>query len=83
MRQGSGRETWPNGDLYEGEWRGDLRHGRGALKSRGGWYRGDFAEGRKRGGGTMAFNNGAGYDGAWADNRFEGEGTYTWPDNRR
>lgn len=47
MRHGFGKERWPNGDLYEGEYQQDLFHGKGALKSRGGWYRGQFEKGVK------------------------------------
>ena len=33
--------------------------------------------------GQMNFNQGATYEGEWLNNRMHGEGTYTWPDNRR
>jgi hypothetical protein len=31
----------------------------------------------------MNFNSGSAYEGGWLANRFHGDGTYTWPDNRR
>jgi hypothetical protein len=29
LKHGSGKETWPNGDLYEGEFKLDVFHGKG------------------------------------------------------
>jgi len=37
----------------------------------------------KCGKGVMNFNSGASFEGLWEDNRFQGEGVYTWADNRR
>ena len=83
IKKGSGVFVNKEGDIYEGEYKNDMFEGKGALKSRGGWYRGTFVQGEKCGKGVMNFNSGAGYDGEWAHNRFEGEGTYLWPDNKR
>ena len=57
--------------------------GQGALKTRGGWYRGLFEGGLKHGKGNMKFNSGDGYEGTWAAGRMAGQGVYVWKDGRR
>jgi hypothetical protein len=43
LRNGFGAETWENGDVYEGNYAEDLRHGHGCLnKADGTRYRGNF-----------------------------------------
>ena len=82
LRHGRGREKWPSGEWYEGQWEKDKFHGQGAYRSRCGRYDGDFAYGEKSGKGKMSyFKEGGTYEGEWQKNRFHGAGTYVWPDD--
>ena len=33
IKNGRGKFTYPNGDVYDGEWKNDKRHGKGNNKS--------------------------------------------------
>lgn len=48
VRQGMGQVIFPNGDIYKGAWKGDLRHGSGLCKfgATGAIYKGEWREGR-------------------------------------
>ena len=84
MRQGFGRLSYSNGDLYEGEWNQDNKHGSGtffwlALNAT---YEGEFREGVVDGAGTCKFGDGSLYSGQYKDARRHGRGTFTHPDGR-
>jgi len=70
-----------NGNVYEGECKGDNKQGRGMYKfgeesSDGDIYEGDWKDGKRNGRGTLRFLNGDVYEGEWKDNMREGEGLY-------
>lgn len=68
---------------YLGEWRADLRHGKGRMEwTSGAVYEGQFREDQRHFvTGTMQFPNGDRYEGAWVHNLMHGHGTYTTADN--
>lgn len=48
MRNGLGQMVFPNGDVYRGAWKSNLRHGGGLCKfgSTGAIYKGEWREGK-------------------------------------
>ena len=64
-----------NGDKYDGEWKNDLREGKGIMKyNNGDIYDGYWKNDKKDGKGIMINNNGDKYDGYWKNNLREGKG---------
>lgn len=45
----------------------------------GGYYEGEYVDGKKAGDGVMVYPDGAKYEGAFADDTMQGEGVYTYP----
>ena len=82
-RDGEGTETWPNGDVYSGEWKQDNFNGIGVLKSGSSKYAGGFKDGKKEGYGCQVFNNGSFYEGEFKNNRMDGWGEYVLADDSR
>jgi hypothetical protein len=79
VRDGSGKLWLNNGDMYEGQWRGDELHGQGRIAYQtGAVYEGDFEDGRRHGWGTLIYANGDVYEGSWNDDTKEGRGTFHW-----
>ena len=76
---------WPeNGawreERYEGEMKGGKQHGRGTLYYAGGRrFTGTFRDDKPYAG-RLDFPDGAHYDGAFADDDFDGQGRYTYRD---
>jgi len=80
---GSGRQVWPDGASYEGEYKHGLKHGMGRFS----WasnavYEGDFVEDRLEGSGYFRWRCGSTYEGSWKDGRMHGFGLFAWPDGR-
>jgi hypothetical protein len=73
MREGSGKLYYASGNVayYDGEWRGDRRHGRGVLMgTRGEQFSGVFVDGQLWSGkGCFVFASGNCYDGEWREGR--------------
>lgn len=62
---------------YEGEWRDDVKHGKGSLYyENGDKFEGQFARGQRSGYGVMEYANGDKYEGDWKLNRRNGFGIY-------
>jgi hypothetical protein len=56
MRNGKGTCTYPNEDVYEGDWTDDKKHGRGTLTSpNGDKYEGLWRDDKKFEGGIIYF----------------------------
>ena len=83
-REGSGLETWPNGSVYEGEYKDDKFNGLGTHRTPFAKYTGQFVDGLKEGKGKVEYYKTRDtYDGAWSKNRFHGIGTYFWASNTK
>ncbi|GBG25695.1 Phosphatidylinositol 4-phosphate 5-kinase 5 [Hondaea fermentalgiana] len=73
---GTRRHTYPSGNVYEGQWKRNKRHGRGTLTwTDGTTYTGDWRHNKQEGFGVMRFRNGNVYEGEFEDNNFSGQGT--------
>ena len=72
------------GNVYEGEWVDDKMSGHGACSSHPHLLCCRVARGNGAdrllccAAGTFSFLGGSSYDGDWVDNKFEGQGKYTW-----
>jgi len=74
-RHGSGFLTWPNGDIYEGNFDRNNRHGQGALRFTDGTeYVGQWQNNIMHGEGTRRFTNGNVYTGTYVDGIRSGQG---------
>lgn len=75
--------TYSNGDIYDGEFKGLLKDGKGKmLYANGDTYEGEWSGDMINGTGTYKFVNGDTYEGEFKFNTLYGEGKYTWPDGR-
>lgn len=81
-----------DGDRYEGEWRSDERHGKGAMlyasEEQGDRkivekYDGDWIDGKMSGRGVYHYADGSVYDGMWADGKMNGSGVFIYPNGNR
>lgn len=84
-REGGGaRVTSLNGDVFEGDFRGDAITGSGCkVYANGDKYDGEFVLGVRHGQGTYqcaAVNGGSCYEGGWAADRRTGQGTCVYPE---
>lgn len=72
-RHGNG--VWYDGDIYTGQWRDDVPHGKGYLKfGVGGYVEGDFVKWAVHGHATKEFSNGTKYVGQFANDEMHGAG---------
>ena len=62
--------NYKNGDIYKGEWKNDLKEGKGIMKyNNGDIYKGEWKNDLKEGKGIMEYNNGFFHDGNWLDDK--------------
>lgn len=81
---GEGVYEFPNGDKYEGEFRGNQPHGWGVATSADGlWHEGDFVNAARTGRARVKYPDGGGYEGAFKSDRMHGSGTLVSPDGHR
>ena len=60
IREGRGKQIWPDGSLYEGFWRNDKANGKGRLiHSDGDVYEGDWVSDKAEGYGIYTHMDGA------------------------
>ena len=73
---GKGVYYYGNGDIYEGDWKDNLRDGSGTFyyKSKRETYKGTFHKGKKSGKGIFHYASGDQYDGNWSNNQKHGKG---------
>ena len=81
-RNGSGKEKWPGGGIYEGECRGGANHDYiplidGVLFI---CTTDPSSTTKKEGFGTYFWLSGVKYEGEWKDDKQNGKGKMKWPD---
>jgi len=81
-RHGYGKCTWSSGEyegrVYVGQWRNDLREGRGVCSwADGAVYEGEWKRDKKDGKGRMRFSDGVLFVGEWKNNAKHGHGVMT------
>jgi hypothetical protein len=70
VKEGTGRMVYPNGDIYDGSWVGNVMEGEGTYqyKASGDIYTGGFAGGKKSGAGLYEFGkDGSVIKGSWVN----------------
>jgi hypothetical protein len=74
---------YSNGDIYDGEWANDQRHGRGKFvsESTGVTYLGDWREGMRHGQGSLYFPNNDYFVGKWTRGVVDGPVNYHFNDS--
>lgn len=72
--------NFPNGDMYEGEWRDDLREGFGVQKfAKGDAFEGEWAMDKMHGKGILVHADGSAYEGIWeSGQKVEGFGVFKY-----
>ena len=68
--EGKGKQQWENRDYYEGDFRGDLRHGNGDMKfGNGDHFNGVFVNGIMHGQGVYTWKNGERFVGEFTEGK--------------
>jgi hypothetical protein len=81
IRCGSGVYTWADGSKYDGQWKGDKKHGLGVWTfADGDTYDGQWEGGMMHGLGAWTWADGDKYDGQWKDGNMHGLGVHTSAD---
>jgi hypothetical protein len=76
---GQGTFHYPDGSVYEGQWKGDEREGKGKYRyPSGSVYEGDWKENKIHGSGRFSYANGDYYDGEWSNGMKEGRGMFIY-----
>ena len=66
-----GRQTWPDGRTYVGQWKGDHRHGQGKQTHPDGRvYTGDWKDDQMHGSGKYITSDGTVYEGEFINNDY-------------
>lgn len=79
-----GTYAYGNGTKYVGEFRNDMRNGKGTFTMpNGASYAGEFVDNVRKGQGTFTWPNGAKYVGAFAEGIPNGKGTEYGPDGEK
>jgi len=84
IREGFGKQSWPDGARYEGEWMKNKAEGQGTFwHIDGDIFTGQWKEDKANGYGVYTHMNGAKYEGYWKDDLQEGQGTEVWSDGSK
>lgn len=83
-RNGVGKRSFPDGSVYLGCWRDDLKEGLGSLR----WsdqtsYSGEWRADKYHGFGVKSWSDGDRYEGFWAEDKKAGKGIYVWSNSDR
>ena len=77
----TGKESWPNGNRYVGDYKNNKKSGQGVYTAANGdSYSGEFKDGTYNGIGTYSFANGSIYSGEFKDGKRTGQGVFTRAD---
>ena len=72
--QDSDEKAAEDGDVYDGEWEGDFRAGKGCISySNGDMFDGEWLGGVRSGVGIYHYNNGDMFEGQWLDDTKNGK----------
>mmetsp|Transcript_21808 Transcript_21808/g.61386 ORF Transcript_21808/g.61386 Transcript_21808/m.61386 type:complete len:144 (-) Transcript_21808:94-525(-) len=75
--EGRGRKVWPDGTVYDGEWKAGRKHGYGILEEANGRrYEGAWRDGQRHGVGSQIFDASTRYEGRWENGLQHGSGKY-------
>jgi hypothetical protein len=72
--------NYPNGDMYEGEWRDEMREGFGVQRySKGDVFEGEWLMDKMHGKGILLHSDGSVYEGIWEHGqKLEGHGVFKY-----
>lgn len=81
-KSGLGQTLFPNGDMFTGEYKANVRSGTGTYywASEGMIYTGQWHNNVRHGVGRQIYPDGGRYYGSWVNDKRNGEGRYTYPD---
>jgi hypothetical protein len=90
-RNGKAKATFPNQDVFDGDYLAGVRHGTGTYVwskadesvTRGAKYEGEYKDGKKEGAGTFTYPDKSKYMGLWKANERHGKGTYVYSNGDR
>ena len=78
IRAGKGIMTYPNKNVYVGDWAGNEFHGQGTyFYSNNERYEGAFINGKRQGQGRYFYSNGDMFEGTWMNDLKRGKGVMT------
>jgi len=80
LKHGQGRFTYPNGDVYDGEWQQDQAHGLGVFTAKDLKYEGQWENDLKHGQAVEAWDDSSSYRGTYVEGQKQGFGVFSWPD---
>lgn len=83
LAHGTGRKTFWDASVYEGEFRNGRFEGRGVMRDTDGRYEGEWKAGLREGRGKMVFHAGGSYDGGWQSNNYFGDAEVVFPSGRK
>ena len=70
IRQGMGKQIWPDGSMYEGWWLDNKANGKGRLiHADGDVYDGEWRDDKAHGFGVYCHLDGAKYEGMWEEDK--------------
>jgi hypothetical protein len=79
-----GTYTYPDGTIYDGEWKDNKRHGQGVwTRPDGTRYAGEWENDKPNGQGILTNPDGSMFAGEWGAGKRNGRGTLTYPDGRK
>lgn len=81
-KEGMGKETNDDGEVYDGEFSNGKRNGKGNLTNKELTYQGEFENGQFNGEGSCNWKDGRAYMGEWSEGFKHGRGEFLWPDGR-
>ena len=84
VMSGKGKMTYPDGGVYEGDWKLNTRYGKGKMTySDGSIYEGNWELDTMCGEGTMNYSDRSAYYGNWKNNKRDGQGELYYPSGNR